>query len=321
MTNQNGIAAITIGRNEGARLIACLESLQGQFETVVYVDSGSSDGSVEAARQLGASVVSLDMNQPFTAARARNAGRQHLRELDVDPQFIQFLDGDCVLDPEWLNAAQNEFSRHPDVAVVCGRRRELYPNASIYNHLIDREWDTPIGEADACGGDALMRVSAFDAASGYNPNLIAGEEPELCVRLRQAGLKIMRIDAEMTLHDAALTRFGQWWMRAKRAGFAYANGAALHGAPPERHYVRERKRALIWGLVLPIVTIVGLAISVWALLLLLIWPLQVLRLVRRGHDLPEAVFLTLSKLPEAQGVLSFFWRRLRGGRVALIEYK
>lgn len=47
------VDAIVIGRNEGQRLIDCLGSLLGQVRRVIYVDSGSSDGSVEAARARG----------------------------------------------------------------------------------------------------------------------------------------------------------------------------------------------------------------------------------------------------------------------------
>ena len=83
-----------------------------------------------------------------------------------------------------------------------------------------RDRDTPIGPARACGGDALMLYAAVQAVGGYRDSLIAGEEPELCLRLRQAGGEVWRIDAEMTLHDAALLRFGQWWRRTRRAGHA-----------------------------------------------------------------------------------------------------
>ncbi len=315
------IAAIIIGRNEGARLIACLEALNSVIPRMIYVDSGSSDGSVAAAEACGAEVVALDMDQAFTAARARNAGLDHLRATGALPEFVQFLDGDCVLDPGWTSKALAFLTANPGFGVVCGRRRERFPEASLYNRLIDREWDTPIGEARSCGGDALMRMAALEAVDGYNPALIAGEEPELCVRLRQAGWKVMRLDAEMTLHDAAITQFSQWWKRTKRAGHAYAEGAALHGAPPERHNVAQTKRALIWGVVLP-VAILALAFFVpWALALLLIYPVQIARLARRSGDLTEAVFLTLGKFAEGQGVLAYWINRLRGAQAQIMEYK
>ena len=315
------VGAVAIGRNEGERLVRCLASLAPVAERVVYVDSGSTDGSVAAARRAGAEVVLLDQDAPFTAARARNAGLARLAEGGA-PEFIQFIDGDCELQPGWIPAARAFLEAHPEVAVVCGRRRERHPEASLWNRLIDREWDTPIGETRACGGDALMRTRAVEAAGGYDPTLIAGEEPELCVRLRQAGWTVWRLDAEMTLHDAAMTKAGQWWKRARRAGHAYAEGAALHGGPPERHNVAQRNRALLWGAALPAATLLlALLVGPWALLLLLAYPAQVARLARRDGDWARATFLTLGKIAEAQGVLGYHFGRLTGARAPLIEYK
>lgn len=323
MTAETDIAAVVIGRNEGARLVSCLDALRlGVAGRIVYVDSGSTDGSQEAARARGAEVVTLDMGMPFTAARARNAGLSRLLETaGTPPAFVQFLDGDCVLQPGWIGTARAFLDRHGQAAVACGRRRERFPEASVYNRLIDAEWDTPVGRARSCGGDALIRTAALLEVGGYDGRLIAGEEPELCVRLRARGWEIWRLDAEMTLHDAAMTRFGQWWQRTRRGGHAYAEGAALHGAPPERHCVPEMRRIIAWGLVLPLATILGTFFTGWALLLVLAWPLQVLRLRLRGMSWARAGFLTLAKLPEAQGALTYWWRRLTRGRARLIEYK
>lgn len=312
------VDAVVIGRNEGPRLVACLRSLMGQVRRLVYVDSGSTDGSVKAAIALGAEVVRLDMAQPFTAARARNAGWQSLA--NDPPDFVQFVDGDCEVEGAWLPAALLHFARHPDAVAVCGRRRERDPRASVYNRLADREWDTPVGQALACGGDVLMRFAALQAAGGYRADLIAGEEPELCLRLRRNGGTVWRIDAEMTLHDAAMTRFGQWWRRTRRAGFAFAEGAALHGAGPERHWRRETRRALIWGAVLPLVILLGGVL--WPPLFggVLAYPLQVARLARQGGWV-WAVFTLLGKFAEAQGALEFYLGRVLGRRRGLIEYK
>lgn len=316
------VAAVAIGRNEGDRLKRCLASLQDRVAPLVYVDSGSDDGSVDAARKMGAEVVELDLSIPFTAARARNAGLVRVCELDPDGRFVQFLDGDCELDAEWIDIARAALEAEPDLAVVCGRRREKFPEASIWNRLIDDEWNTPVGEARACGGDALMRRDALAEVAGYREDLIAGEEPEMCYRMRQKGWRIRRIDVEMTYHDAALTRFGQWWARCSRAGHAYAAVAALHGNGPESFRRYETRRALIWGGAIPLVAVLGaLVISPWMLLVLLAWPLQVLRLILRGTPFLRAFFLIFGKIPEARGVLGFLTDRLTGRRRGLIEYK
>jgi len=316
---QDRVDAVVIGRNEGARLLACLDSLRGQVGRLVYVDSGSTDGSVAAAQQRGAEVVTLDMTQPFTAARARNAGLARLAE--DPPALVQFVDGDCALDAGWLAAARAALAADPSVVVVCGRRRERHPERSVYNRLCDREWNTPPGEATACGGDALMRHAAVVAVGGYDPTLIAGEEPDLCLRLRRAGGRILRIDAEMTLHDAAMLRFGQWWRRSRRAGHAFAEGAWRHRHGAERFWQAETRRALLWGAVLPAgAVLAGTLLHPAGWLLLLLWPAQVLRLwPRMGAE--AAFFTVLGKLPEAQGVIGYHLDRWRGRRQGLIEYK
>jgi len=311
--------AIVIGRNEGARLVACLDSLQGQFRQIIYVDSGSTDDSVSVAETLGATVVSLDLTKGFTAARARNAGLTRLA--GSPPDLVQFIDGDCSLHSDWLALAQGFLSDTPKAAVACGRRRERHPDASIYNALCDHEWDSPIGKARACGGDALMRFDALSAVGSFRENLIAGEEPELCVRLRQKSWEIWRLDAEMTLHDADMHRLGQWAKRARRAGHAFAEGAALHGAPPECHWVKETRRAVIWGAILPAAIVIAALVTPWALLFTLIYPAQILRLRRRGTDWSVAIFQTLGKFPEAWGVADYWIARLRGQKSTLIEYK
>ncbi len=320
------VAAVAIGRNEGERLVACLASLRGAVGRVVYVDSGSTDGSVEAARAAGAEVVELDLSVPFTAARARNAGLARLRGGRA-PAYVQFVDGDCTVEPGWIATAHGFLAARPGVAVVCGRRRERFPEASVYNRLCDREWARPAGRTRACGGDALMRMAALDAVGGYREDLIAGEEPELCVRLRAAGWEIWRLDAPMTRHDAAMTRFSQWWRRTMRAGHAFAEGAALHGRAPERHFVVETRRAIAWGAALPAAILAGVAVlGPPALLLALAYPAQTVRLAAReglGRRAAweAALFTTLGKFPEAQGAIGYALGRLVDRRRGLIEYK
>ncbi len=330
MQNLQNVGLVIIGRNEGDRLHRCLLSVIKQTSNIVYVDSGSTDGSIQMAKSLGIEVVELDLSIPFTAARARNAGFSRLLEINRQVELVQFVDGDCEIFPKWLKAAQKVLETHPDLAVVCGRRRERFPDQTIYNRLCDIEWDTPIGEATACGGDAMMRVSAFKQVQGYNPTLIAGEEPELCVRLRQQGWKILRIDADMTLHDAAMTKFGQWWQRSLRAGHAYAQGSWLHGSSPERHWVKESKSIWFWGLILPIITLGGGLFSQgWSLLLLLSYPLMAYKIYchvkQRNYSLKDTLLYTLSclvsKFPQAQGQIQFHINRLLKRDIHLIEYK
>lgn len=322
------VGVVVIGRNEGARLKRCFESLLGTAESIVYVDSGSSDDSVRVSRALGIEVVDLDLRTPFTAARARNEGFRKLIQSRPELQYVFFVDGDCCVMPGWLDDACRFLATREDVAVVWGRRRERYPEKSIYNLLCDIEWNSwPMGETKACGGDAVMRIAAVREVNGYRPDLICGEEPELCVRLRKAGWRIWHLDVDMTLHDAALDRFSQWWKRMIRGGYAYARGADLHGAPPERHWVRECRSIWAWGAGLPSATLLLCIVLGWpGLWLLALYLLQLIRLALRGkrtlrENWIQAAALVLGKFPELLGQLKFLLDKVRRVQSGLIEYK
>lgn len=320
--SQSLVGVVIIGRNEGERLRMCLASVVPHSHAVVYVDSGSTDDSVDMASAMGAEVLLLDTTTPFTAARARNAGYRRL--LDIHPRigFIQFVDGDCEVVAGWLDAAHQYLTTHPQCAAVCGRRRERYPSRSLYNLMCDLEWDTPVGDTLSCGGDVLIRAEALTQVWGYRDSLIAGEEPELCVRLRRGGWKIHRLDQEMTLHDAAILSWRQWWRRTVRSGHAFAEGAWLHGASIERHWVRETLRALLWGFLLPVgIVFLTIFVNSAAWLLALLYPLQWFRLSIRSRSPSIAFFTLLGKFAESQGVLKFGFTKLLGGTARLIEYK
>jgi len=327
------IGFVVIGRNEGDRLIRGLKSVLAQLPSempVVYVDSGSTDGSLAAAAALSVLCLPLDMDIPFTMARGRNAGWRYLTQQYPQLDCIQFMDGDCELSPGWLANAAAAMAQNSQLAAVCGRRRERFPEASPYNQLADLEWDTPVGLADACGGDALIRVAALRAVGGYRADLICGEEPEMCIRLRRLDWAIERIDAEMTRHDAAMHRFGQWWKRSTRAGWAVAEGRAIHGQSPQNYMVREFHSGWLWGGAMPVAAIALAPFTTgWSLLLLLGYGLlgwRIYQARRGGGDSAAtarlyAFYCTLSKFPQALGQWNFWWTRRLGKPAQLIEYK
>ncbi|MGX4770526.1 glycosyltransferase [Bradyrhizobium guangdongense] len=318
--------AVAIGRNEGERLRTCLSSLAGA-SAVVYVDSGSTDGSVQLARTLGIDVVELDLSTPFTAARARNAGFARLRQIHSDIEVVQFVDGDCELVPSWCAIAVEFLSNRPDVAAVCGHLRERHPDRSVYNWLCQHEWDRPTGETRACAGNVMIRVAALVEVGGYLDGVIAAEEDELCVRLRAANWRIWRLADEMAVHDAAMLHFRQWWSRSVRAGYAFAQGALLHGRSPERHFSWECRRALIWGMAIPLAWLIGVAlIGSLGNIMLLIYPAQFVRLTLLGtgplnENLVLAFFQLLSRFPESVGQLRFLRDHLWGRTPTIIEHK
>lgn len=332
----SSLGIVTIGRNEGERLERCLRSVVGRADLVVYVDSGSNDGSVAFAKSLGVDVVELDMTVPFTMARGRNAGYRHLFQCDPELELVQFIDGDCEVVDGWLEDAADALRAREDVGVVSGRRRERHREATIYNRMIDMEWDTPVGETRAVLGDMMVKAAALRKVDGFNPTIIAAEDDEMCIRIRQAGWRVWRLDADMTIHDANLTRFGQWWKRMVRAGHGFAEGRAMHGGPPERHFVAECRRTWFWTLGVPALTVVAIFFMWWWSLpwwvgfaVLLLYPVSAVRSYQhrrpRGDRKADAawygLFSMISKFPTLLGMLTYYRNRLRSKPSELIEYK
>ncbi|MBK6414305.1 glycosyltransferase [Sphingopyxis sp.] len=316
------LGLVAIGRNEGERLQNCLRSVPRSVP-IVYVDSASTDGSVDFARSIGAHVVQLDLTMPFTAARARNAGLEAVLLDCPEIEFIQFVDGDCELEPDWLTAAEAFLRSRPTVAAVCGRRRERYPERSIYNGMCDAEWNTPVGEAEACGGDALFRVEALKQVRGYDPAVIAGEEPELCFRLRGAGWVVWRIDSAMTIHDADMHHARQWWMRAVRSGFGYAQvWQKTRRTKRPALYGRQVASAIGWTIG---IALVALTLSIAfgplaAAIAPLLWGIQFARLSLRGGII-WGWHMLIGKFAETIGILRFAAGRFGGKKQGAIFYK
>lgn len=324
------VGCVVIGRNEGKRLRDCLESIRGQLEATVYVDSGSTDGSVGLARGLGLEVVGLEADVPFTAARARNAGCQRLVELDPSLLYVQFIDGDCVVEPGWLGAGVAALNESSELAVVFGRVRERYPDASLYHRLGEIEWSVPPGSTLSCGGVAMMRIAFFSAAQGFDEELIAGEEPELCHRLRSQGSRIESLSEDMVVHDLAMTRFRQWWRRARRAGYAVAQGAFKHRHGSSRFRVQELRRTIYWGVVHPVLILAAAVWSPWLGIVLLLGYAYPARRAfifarRRGAGIWDggmyACMSTVGKFAECIGVLSFWLNTVLGRGHRIIEHR
>ncbi len=317
------IAAVVIGRNEGPRLHRCLTSLEGQVDEIIYVDSGSTDSSVSFARSAGAKVIELDTSTPFTAARARNAGFEAIGDAD----YVQFVDGDCAVVEYWVEKAVEAFDNNGEIGIVTGWRNEIAPEASVYNAMAEVEWHRPAGDIVACGGDMMVRASVFRELGGFNPTVIASEDDEFCLRVGKAGYRILRLPEQMTRHDFAMTKFSAWWRRTIRNGHGFAEVGRMH--PP--HFLRERQRVWVYGALLPLAFLVSLIMG-FRLGMLLVLGLYVFSWFRTADRLKydglgpwqarhHALFLTISKIPNLIGMLTYHRRRLRGADATIIEYK
>lgn len=320
------VSVVVIGRNEGERLVRCLESARPLGAELIYVDSSSTDGSPERAAALGARVLRVQPERP-SAAVGRNAGWRAARG-----EFVLFLDGDTVLHPDFVRRALREF-RDPDVAVVWGHRRERDPAQSLYVRVLDLDWIYAPGDTAFCGGDALMRRSVLERAGGFDETLIAGEEPELCRRIRAPGYRIVHIDAPMTTHDLAIRSFRAYWQRAFRAGHAYAEVAQRFAASPDPLWQRESRRNLFHGaavLVAPLAFAAAclvhpLAGVLLAALALLIVARSARRCAWKGGSLATRILYALhahlQQVPILLGQLAYRRNRRRGVRQRLIDYK
>lgn len=322
----SAIGAVVIGRNEGDRLARCLRSISAPGRAVVYVDSGSSDGSPALAVGLGVDVVELDADRPFSAARARNEGLAQLVTNRPGLEYVQFVDGDCEIDTGWPAVALRTLQENPDAAVVCGRVRERHRDASVFNRLCDIEFNRPSGDTPACGGVFAARIRPLQEVGGFNPQVVAGEEPELCRRLRERGSRIVRVDAIMALHDSAMYSMRPWWARAVRSGHAYAQAAALPGGAG----VRESLGIWLWACVLPLLALAAvIPTGGWSVLALVAYPLQFVRVAlgrkvpgdKRGDRWLYAGACMLAKWPQLLGQVLFIVNRLRRTAPQVLEHR
>lgn len=322
----SSVGAVVIGRNEGARLQRCLTSLVGQCDRIIYVDSGSTDDSVSFAKGVGATIVDLDTSVPFTAARARNEG---FAELQVGglTDYVQFVDGDCGVEPGWIAAARDTLDAKSDIGIVTGWRTETDPHRNVYHEMCEVEWHRPPGDIRSCGGDMLVRTEAFLRIDGFNPRIIASEDEEFCLRILDLGLRVHRLPRIMTLHDAAMTSFGQWWKRTVRSGHGFAEVGGMHPG----HFLAERRRVWFYGGLLPVSLLFGAFYGWWPVIATVVllyafnWMRTCQGLHRNGQPLAQsahhAAYLTLSKVANMQGMLTYYLRRLRGADMHIIEYK
>ena len=331
MLAEGDVGVVIIGRNEGPRLIRSLESLIPQSNAIVYVDSGSTDDSVPQAESRGVHVVEMDLSKPFTASRARNAGFEALIEHWPHVRKVQFVDGDCQILPGWLADASAALDAEPNRIAACGWGREIHPEHSIYNRICQVEWRMgSAGDVAAFGGLVMIRTDAFAAVGGFDADVVAAEDDELAFRLRANGGTIFKLDRDCFAHDANILRFSQWWRRAQRGGYAYAQVSSMHGLGPEKKFVKELQRTKRWGIVAPVLAIAGapftrgLSLGVFAR-----YPIAMARAAqtarRRGNTWSDSVAwgvsCGLAVFPQVVGARHFARNRCRGQTHPMIEYK
>jgi glycosyltransferase involved in cell wall biosynthesis len=330
MSEKFGI--VIIGRNEGERLRSCFESMSNVACTKIYVDSGSTDHSLAIAKDYEIETIELNSTRPFSAARARNEGFERLHQLNPNIAFVQYIDGDCTVLPGWLETAAEALLAHPERAAVIGHLVERNVEASSYNRLCALEWRSSPGDINnygALGGISMMRTDVFRKLGGFNPDVIAGEDSELGVRMGLAGYKVTKLDQAMATHDANITRFSQWWKRAVRGGHAIGQRSFLNGNTTRKDCIRERNSTLFWGIGVPATILIGwIPTQGFSLFLIGVYFLLAYRVLRfrlqQGDSFDDAWFyakyLLLAKFANAIGLIRFYLNKL-SERYEIIEYK
>lgn len=325
------LSVVVIGRNEGERLVRCLQSIQrcdhgGLAFEVIYVDSASTDGSLQAARNSGAQAVLLQDAKP-NAAKARNLGWRLARG-----RYVLFLDGDTELEPGFVVQALPALDDH-SLCAVWGHRREVRPQQSIYTRVLDLDWMYPPGPSLYFGGDVLVRRVALEQVGGFDHTLNAGEEPEMCARLRKQGWHILHIDVPMTRHDLAISSLKAWARRSYRSGIAYAEVAWRMGRMGDPMWQHESRRDMVHGLLYSVSPLL-VALAVWlapaAALALACAALLLLartasraswRTPDRGLAWLYAMHVHLQKVPAVAGQLTWRWAHHQRRSLALVDYK
>ena len=196
------ISVIVIGKNEGERLVACLRSIQTALSAlaheVVYVDSCSTDQSLQTAKALGARCFLL-AERKTTAGLGRFVGAKEARG-----EYLLFLDGDMQLQPGFAEKALMAIAAK-GYDGVCGIREDVYLRGGEVVCRNDNYFGcTQERLAPVFGGALMITRDALDACGGWATDTIACEEAELYARLKAIGCRIAEIPVPMILHTDAV---------------------------------------------------------------------------------------------------------------------
>lgn len=327
------VSVVVIGRNEGERLTRCLASVQSAnwgvlTHEVVYVDSNSTDDSLARAGAARARALLLQDPAPC-AAKARNLGWRQ-----AGGSMILFLDGDTELHPEFVLRAHAALVGDSGLCAAWGHRREAQPHRSLYMRVLDLDWLYPPGRTPYFGGDVLVRRVALEQVGGFDPTLNAGEEPELCARLRAQGWQIEHLDVPMTRHDLGIYSFSAYCRRAYRSGIAYAEVAHRMRERNDPLWQRESRRDFRHGLLFlmaplvlaPVIALVPALAVPLGLLVLALLARSALRCAWKAPREPGlrwlyALHSQLQKVPAFWGQVAWLRARKRRASLGLVEYR
>jgi glycosyltransferase involved in cell wall biosynthesis len=162
---------------------------------IIVSDGGSSDGTVQIARDLADRVVMYNGEARQTIAGGRNEGASKARG-----DLLFFLNADTLIDePEGFFARVREVMSDPSVlALTCYVR--VYPDEErladrLFHGVCNRFFDlvNTVGIGMGRGECHIIRRSVFEEVGRYNSALVAGEDFDLYSRIRRKGtVRFMR---------------------------------------------------------------------------------------------------------------------------------
>ena len=242
---------VVVGANPRISPEAAVRSA-GDGRAVVFVSVGAGDEALSKAKQAGAIVVEGDPRSLTPGGRARNAGYRQLKKIAPHIRYVQFIESDNALDPDWISNAERFMERRTEVTIVEGIFQTAPSQQAELATINEARQKSISGEVALNSSENLfVRADKFEAVGGFRGDLLMRETDDLCVRLRRRGGRIWRIDYAMLVTGAAKPSQSSWWKSGVRRGFGNAYIASLHGGPPERVGVRETARAVFWGFTFP----------------------------------------------------------------------
>jgi glycosyltransferase involved in cell wall biosynthesis len=210
--------------NAAATLRRAVESVLAQTlkpAEVLVVDDGSTDGSVDAVRDLDVRII----------AHPRNLGRGESRARAMSEarhEYVLCCDATNLLEPAFVEKALPWFDDR-QVAAVFGRITQP-PAANLAErwrgrHLFKVDLaQEPRRQASLSTWGTLVRASAVERVGGYDRRLRHTEDGELGGRLLAANFEVV-YDARLTVTSIAPNTLGQVLERHWR-WYAGANPSA-----------------------------------------------------------------------------------------------
>lgn len=232
------LSVVVIARNEARNVGRCVRSALAAVvpfpgTEIILVDSASTDGTIDIARQFPISIIQLQPHWPLTPGAGRYLGTRA-----TSGEYVLFLDGDTELYSGWLPEALDFLRRHPEAGGVGGTGDEFYINehGQLTGEVLHRYQVQQVTEVKTLGGDGLYRRLALDKVGTFHPYLALYEEAELALRLRRAGYTLWRLPLPMAKHFSLPRGTFREAVRRFRVGFypragwtlrvAYKNGLA-----------------------------------------------------------------------------------------------